>query len=274
MLLFVDIEASGLIQRDLPLGDPAQPWVVEMAAELVGLDGVRKAGFVDQIKAEGRQVAEGRAITSRQWEDGSSEVAVLGHLCQLAARATYLVGHGIAFDRTVVESLLIARGKDTRLWVRPGLESRCTMRAATPFCRMPHVEPKERGGFRWPSLDEAAEILCGLPPGPRSAESDLAKTKAVYFELDGCGAFGPAVADEMSAHEIAIHRDVEQRTITKIGRVTARLGSLSTEELAIVHARAAVDHLGGRRPEATRRNIEDFCTHLRANLTLLESKAA
>lgn len=197
MILFVDLETSDLLKPRLPLSDPSQPWAVTVAAELCGIDGAPIAFFHDQVRSEGRPVKAGaeavHGVSSRQAaRDGTNEVVILGHLCGLAARALYLVGHSIEFDRKVIESLLIRRGKDTRLWTRPGLQTLCTMKAATAFCQIKSDPPRDDNSYRWPSLDAACLTLLGEPTrqGAHSAWDDMQRAKRLFFALHERKAFG------------------------------------------------------------------------------------
>lgn len=186
-ILFVDCETSDLLKRDLALDDLSQPWCVSIAAVLA------VPGRPDQeinlpIRAEGRKIRAGaeavHGVSSREAaKHGVPEVAVLAVLCWLAAQAECVVGHGIGFDRDVVTSVLMRRGKDSRLWTRPGLTFHDTMKLATPFCRIPSVF--DDGGFKWPSLDEACSILLGEPPraGEHSAKDDLQRTRRLWAWL-------------------------------------------------------------------------------------------
>ena len=192
-ILFLDVETSDLLKTDRPLSDPSQPWVVSAAVELV-VDGTPAAWASIPIKSEGRKVRAGaeavHGISSRQADKfGLSEVVGLGMLCGLAAQAEMVVGHGIDFDRQVVEGALMRRGKDTRLWTRPGLEFVDTMKAAAPFCRLP--ADREDGAFKWPSLDEACVVLLDEDPraGAHTAWDDLQRVKRLFAWLQGRGAF-------------------------------------------------------------------------------------
>lgn len=192
-ILFLDIETSDLLKRDRSLSDPSQPWAVSIAAQLV-IDGDDADHFHVHVKAEGRQVRAGaeavHGISTRSAaKRGVSEVVALGMLCGLAAQAEMVVGHGIDFDRQVIEGCLLRRGKETRLWTRPGLEFVDTMKAATPFCRIP--TDREDGSFKWPSLGEAGTILRSEPPreGAHDAWSDLQRCRRLYDWLADRGAF-------------------------------------------------------------------------------------
>ncbi len=186
-ILFVDCETSDLLKRDLPLDDPSQPWCVSIAAVLT-VPGRRDQDFHLPIRAEGRKIRIGaekvHGVSSREAAmHGVPEVAVLSVLCWLAAQAECVVGHGIDFDRDVITSILLRRGKSSKLWTRPGLTFHDTMKLATPFCRIPSVF--DDGGFKWPSLDEACSILLGEPPreGGHAAADDLARTRRVWAWL-------------------------------------------------------------------------------------------
>lgn len=189
MLLFFDLETSDLLRRDVPLGDPAQPWIVSIGAQLCAMDGMLRDHFHARIRADGRQVRAGaqavHGVSSRDAaRTGVSETVGLGMLIGFAAQATYCAGHGIeGFDRQVVESVLLRLGKDTRMWTRPGLQFFDTMKLATPVCRIP--SGRDDGGFKWPSLDEALFELLGEPArgGFHSAYEDCDRARRLFLAL-------------------------------------------------------------------------------------------
>lgn len=190
MLLFIDTETSDLLKKDLPLSDPSQPWACAIAADLCDDDGTTRDFLHTRIRSEGRMIRAGaKAVhgisSSDAGRDGVSETAALGVLIGFAAQVSVVIGHGVSFDRQVIEGLLIRRGKDTRMWMRAGLCFVDTMLAATPVCRLPHDPPSASGQFKWPSLDSACEaILHELPrSGYHSAWDDCQRTKRLYFAL-------------------------------------------------------------------------------------------
>lgn len=196
MLLFLDCETSGLLRRELPLEDPAQPWCVSIAAELCDGDGNALDFFSTRVRSEGRKVRDAASaihgVTSRQADKaGVNEIVALGMLSGFAAQALYAVGHGVEFDRKVIEGVLLRKGKDPRLLTRPGLEWRDSMLAATPFCKIVPNPPRDDGGHKWASLDEASEILLGEPrrEGPHTGWDDIQRTKRLYFWLLAHNAF-------------------------------------------------------------------------------------
>ncbi len=194
--MFIDTETSDLLKRDTPLSDPSQPWCVSIAADLCDNDGTSRDFLFTRIRSDGRMVKDGaKAVhgmsSTQASRDGVSEAAALGVLIGFAAQASKVVGHGIDFDRQVIEGLLLRRDKDTRIWVRPGLQFIDTMIAATPVCRL--SSGRSDGQFKWPSLDEACvEILHEQPrEGHHSAWDDCQRVRRRYFALLKMGVLEP-----------------------------------------------------------------------------------
>lgn len=194
IFLVVDLETSDLPKPDLPPTDPNQPWIVQVAAQLRAESGETLDHFCTRILADGRQIRAGaqkvHGISTREaGRGGVNEVTALGMLIGFAKQATHVIAHGAEFERLVVASNLARMGKDASMWLRPGLQFLCTMKAATPFCHLPGKG--EGGSFKWPSLDEAVEILLGLPPRPgeHDAWDDLELTWPLFLALRSRGAF-------------------------------------------------------------------------------------
>ncbi len=195
-LLFVDTETSGLFKKNLPMDSDQQPWVVSLAAELCDDSGRQIASINTGIRANGRKITEGARLvhgvsSQLAGRTGVSELAALGVLCgreSLASQARYAIGHGISFDRDVITSVLARNGRDAITWVRPGLMFVDTMTTAAPFCKLP--SDHESGGYKWPSLDDACEILLNEPrrAGHHSAWDDIQRCKALFFWLRDRGA--------------------------------------------------------------------------------------
>lgn len=193
MILVIDSETSGLWKRDLPPDHPGQPWIVTLGAKLRAPNGDLLGHFSTRIKAEGRKIETGaeavHGISSVQaGRTGVPEVVALGMLCHFAAQAKYLVGYGIeSFDRRIVVSLLMRMGKDTKMFERPSLEFVDVMFAAMQACRLP--SDHEAGGYRWPSLDEAGEIILGEKPreGRHDVWDDVERCDRLFTHLVGTG---------------------------------------------------------------------------------------
>jgi DNA polymerase-3 subunit epsilon len=197
MFLFVDVETSGLIKKNLPLDDSNQPWVVSLAAQLCDSAGNELAAIRTGIRANGRAIAgEASAvhgISSRMASySGVAEKSALRLLCgheSLVSQARYVVGHGLQFDKDVITGVILRNGWDASVWTRPGVEFCCTMQAATPFCKLKGEH--DSGSYRWPSLDDACATLLNDPAreGAHDAWDDLQRCKTLFSWLRERGAF-------------------------------------------------------------------------------------
>lgn len=196
--LYLDCETSGLLKRSAPIESAEQPFIVSIAAELCRDDGTRIAGIDTAIRApEGRKITAGaqsvHGVSSAQAaRSGVSELAALGVICgreSFVSQARYVIGHGIEFDRQIITATMARLGREPTAWLRPGLCFLDTMLAATPFCKL--AGEHESGGYKWPSLDEACQILLTEEPraGHHDALDDIQRTKRLYFWLRDRRAF-------------------------------------------------------------------------------------
>lgn len=215
-IMLMDVETSGFLRKDLTLDDPAQPWALQIAACLCNRSGVITNMFSHIIKAENRRTTSGafkthgisHAVTARI---GVPEPRVLGTLLDMLKTAPLdeplkLVTYG-DFDIPVISSLLarfaVSQGKPStsydRVWhSRPMVEH---VNLMVPFCQdvcqIPNTSDFGQD-FKWPSLDEAAEMILGRPPreGHHDAWTDMLLLKDLYFHFQNLGVFDrePAVA--------------------------------------------------------------------------------
>lgn len=195
MYLFLKTHASSTLQKGLPLDAPDQPWIVFLAAQLTDADGNELASINTGIRSEGRAISEAataiHGITSRRAAcTGVKEKAALSVLCgreSLCSQARYIIGHGLQKD--IIAGLILRNGWDTSVWTRAGVEFVDTTIAAAPFCKL--AGDHESGGYRWPNLNEACQILLGEDPRASipSAFDDLERTRSLFFWLRTRGAF-------------------------------------------------------------------------------------
>lgn len=188
MFMACDLETSDLLKPGVSLGDPSQPWIVSAAAILFEENGATRDFFHTHIRSDGRHVKSGaeavHGISSRAaGRNGVSETAALGMLVGFAAQATHMIGYSVSFDRDIAVSTLIRLGKDPRMIARPGLEMVDLKLACTPLCRIP--SDHESGGFKWPSLDDACEIILqeGRREGHHSAWDDCERAVRLFLAL-------------------------------------------------------------------------------------------
>lgn len=212
ILMFLDTETSSLPTLALPVGDTGQPWAVAVAAELTDIDGNSLASFYSRIRADGRKIREDaqkiHGISSlAAARSGIPEVVALGVLVHFASQANYAIGHSVVFDKEVIEGLLIQRGKSKDLWSRPGLEWVCTMRAATPLCKIKPDKPRDDGQYKWPTLDQACiALIVGAVArsGHHNAWDDMKRAQALYFELRRRGVYEISGAPEIASEKAKV----------------------------------------------------------------------
>lgn len=207
-LLFIDLETSGLYRRDLDPNDPAQPWAPSIGALFCNRSGLVTSSFYHIIKPDGREVkAEALAKhgipAQAAARIGIPEPRVLGILSDILKTASLTHMKVISYgdlDPKVISSLFAkfgdSQGKPgayARHWeARPGLEF---VNLMAPWCQQVCKLPSdfESGEFRWPKLDEAAEIILGRKPreGLHNAFEDVMILKDIFFALQDKGMFGP-----------------------------------------------------------------------------------
>ncbi|BCH33259.1 hypothetical protein MesoLjLc_51890 [Mesorhizobium sp. L-8-10] len=201
-VMFIDTETSGLYRKDLSIDDPGQPWAMSIAAALCN-DAEELINFFSfVIKADGRTAKENavnvHGISARATSQiGIPEPRALGALTDMLKTAPMDVALKVVtfgdFDGKILSSLFarfaISQNKPSntydRLWLRRPLTEFVNLQV--PVCQMACKLPSEfegGGDYKWPSLDEACEIMLGMAPRPgrHDAWEDLCRLKALYFE--------------------------------------------------------------------------------------------
>jgi len=235
MILFFDTETSDLWKKSLAVDDPGQPWPVTVAAMLTDDDGNPGDQFFSlRIRSDGRLIRDGAAAvhgitTEEAAKTGINESLALMTLCGLVKQARVVVAHNLDFDRDIIVSAITrateradewlvyaAKNEESslvrfaekhlqaaraqllgaaRLFVQPGRRWVCTMKAATPVCKLPPKVPREDNSYKWPSLDEACEIILKQPPreGHHTAFEDLDRCRWLYLALKASGAIEESI---------------------------------------------------------------------------------
>ncbi|MDE0884715.1 MAG: 3'-5' exonuclease [Myxococcota bacterium] len=154
--LLFDTETTGMVVRDRPPQDPAQPNLVQLGMLLVETeDWTPRARHSMLVRLpEGARIEEGakkaHGISEEDCARYGVPVMVAASLFnQLCLQAEVIVAHNMAFDRSIMQTALHRLGdkpdrmKDVRLV--------CTMQESTDLLKL----PGRFGSYKWPSLAEA-----------------------------------------------------------------------------------------------------------------------
>lgn len=185
--LLFDTETSGMISWNLPLNDPRQPDIIQLAAILCIEDEVLheintlvNPGDInpDWVMQPGAQAVHG-FTRERVEAEGRMSRDVLAEFEGLMQRADVLVCHNTAFD-TKLLGIAYNRAEDTTnsLQVMNG-KAYCTMKKSTNLCKLPGPY-----GYKWPKLSELHTELFGEDfDGAHDAMQDILATRRCYYEL-------------------------------------------------------------------------------------------
>jgi DNA polymerase III subunit epsilon len=201
MLLFIDSETTGLPDFNKRASDPSQPHMVQLAAMLCEPTGEIREAHNVIIKPDGwtisDEVADIHGIDHElAMRVGIPEACAAELLWQMLKRQTLLVAHNVQFDKFLSRIAcrrygLLSDAEDAWWKAMPQF---CTMRETTEICQL----PGGRGGFKWPKLEEAHEIIFGEKPvKSHDAMEDLLSCKRLYFYLNPPPATKPAEQKEL-----------------------------------------------------------------------------
>lgn len=215
-ILYFDTETTGLPNAKFPLNDPIQPRMTQLGfiLEVNGHDALVVDSMIRpeadwQIHDDTGTVMSAKAqeltgITQEMLEKDGIPVADAIELFIIAAEnADLLVCHNNAFDNKLV-SIQYAR-------LRPempprsilcGKPSLCTMKAATPICKIKKKDGKV--GNKWPKLEEAMMFFYGEElEGAHSAIVDIKATRRLFHTLVNLGAFDSQVEDYLKEGRVS-----------------------------------------------------------------------
>lgn len=180
---FFDTESSGLLRRDLPLTDPSQPSIVQLACILTDAQFRHVAKFSTLINLDGASIEPGAEAVhgiseSRTGKYGVNLTAALMMLQEFCNKAKTVVAYNIAFDRDLVTVALIRVGATGLQWRASAPKFECAMELATPILKI----PGKYGDYRFPKLADAHAFLCPDVPYEKAhdALADVEATTRVY----------------------------------------------------------------------------------------------
>lgn len=188
MILFFDTETTGFLDDRLPIDHEAQPYIVQLAAQLCADDGDPIAGFCF-IVAPGVPIPERAAAVhgitdAKAVQFGVSAEFALSAFTHLYQRADLVCAHNIKFDKGVME-VAIARHYGKTMPLRKPLF--CTMEAASPIVNLPPTDRMRAAGFdkpKPPKLEECIQHFFNEKlEGAHDAMIDVTACRRVYLHL-------------------------------------------------------------------------------------------
>lgn len=191
MILIWDVESSGLWRDELPLDDPSQPHLLQLACKLVESDlvagqSICRGRYSAIIKPDGWSIEPQAEAVHGISERLANRVGVPVKAALIAFRtfgilASRAVAHHVNFDRRVMTNTF-RRANSEAAWFGARTEFVCTMERSTDV-----VGIRGEFGNKFPTLEEAhRHFHPGLNFTSRhDAEEDLAACEDIYWALVG-----------------------------------------------------------------------------------------
>lgn len=215
-ILYFDTETTGLPNAKFPLNDPQQPHITQLGfiLEVNGIDAVQVDTFIrpdetwriheDSGTVVGKIASELTGITAEMlWDMGIPLADALEMFIIAAENANLLTCHNNAFDNKLLAIQYARLRPDSQPRdVLCGKPSLCTMKTATPICKIRKKDGKV--GNKWPKLEEAIEFFYGEKlEGAHSAIVDIKATRRLFHTLVNLGAFDDQVKTLLSEGRIS-----------------------------------------------------------------------
>lgn len=187
-ILFFDTETTGFLDDRLPVDHEAQPYIVQLAAQLCEDDGAAIAGFYfivnPGVEIPERAAAVHGITTARAIQFGVEPEFALFAFEALYRRADLVCAHNIKFDKGILE-VAISRHYGKTMPLRKPLF--CTMEAASPIVNLPPTKRMRAAGFDKPKPPKLEECIRhffneGLD-GAHDAMVDVIACRRVYLHL-------------------------------------------------------------------------------------------
>lgn len=187
-LLFFDTETTGLPIWKEPSESPAQPHIVQLAAELVDPETREVIASMDVIvKPEGWEIppemAEIHGITHEHaLEVGIPEADAVAMLLDLRKQAVLRIAHNRTFDDRIIR-IGLKRFFDDAEATEETSQPSDAWKEGEGYCTCQQAK-KAIGCKKLPTLQEAHVALIGEEfEGAHSAMSDVRACKSIYFAI-------------------------------------------------------------------------------------------
>lgn len=190
MILFLDVESTGLPDFNKRASDPSQPHIVQLAAILTNDGGKVLESHNVIVKPQGwtipKEASDIHGITQETANAiGRPEKLVAEMLFGMMEMTNLLVAHNLQFDKFMARILMRRMGllaDEQDAWWK-ALPSFCTMRETTDICQLPG---KVGAKFKWPKLEEAYRHFFKRDlENAHDALADVTACKEIYFWLKG-----------------------------------------------------------------------------------------
>ena len=190
MILVLDTETTGKVDRYMPPDHESQPHLVQIGLILAEPEHlVERASFCAIVRPEGYEIpAEASAIhgitTEIATHSGLPLRTILAIFDRFVRPASVLVAHNIEFDLGVLETAHLRLGMGTVDGVIGDRKLCCTMKAATPICRIPHANPRTPEDWKWPKLEECIRFFFNEDFQAHDALSDTRACLRIFGAID------------------------------------------------------------------------------------------
>jgi DNA polymerase-3 subunit epsilon len=186
MYLFFDTETNGLPKTWNAKPNEVDNWprVIQLAFVLLDENFNEIETFCELIQPDGWTIPnekfwiENGYSNETNQQNGIPMFDALVRFCHAIDRSTTIIAHNISFDHPVLGAEMI------RFKIGPNKKPEnkiCTMKQSVEFCKIPN---SNRGGFKWPKLDELHNKLfgCGFD-NSHDALADVHATIRCFIEL-------------------------------------------------------------------------------------------
>lgn len=194
MILFFDVETTGLPDNRMPPDHVCQPHLVQLAMLLTEDDGTARA-CVNVIVNPLIPIPEGASRVHGITDEianraGIFSVHAVAMWDRFAERSDLIVAHNIKFDMAIMETAWLRVGsmKKPTLERSHGSRARfCTMEAAAPIVNLPPTARMLAVGFNKPKAPKLEECIMHFfgedLSGAHDALIDVRAAARLYFHL-------------------------------------------------------------------------------------------
>lgn len=126
-----DVETTGLIVWDRPVGAEEQPRICQIGLVWATHKGEEVGCFRARIRPDGwaigPEASKVNGLTTAQCARTGIPIGwAMGVLMGVMEQADDLIAHNLEFDARMIERELLAIGASACAWKRPGIQRRCT----------------------------------------------------------------------------------------------------------------------------------------------------